>query len=94
MAGFEETFKGLLLEFLKRRGIHATAVTNYEESASSYQYGCETCGDFDTDFEVEIFYDDDSGRSRWNRTYTYDGKFADLIIELSAIDKEMNGEAE
>lgn len=90
MANFKETFNGLLLEFIKRKGIYAAAVTDYSESASQYRYGCETCGDYDTDFEVEIFYEDGSGRSRWSRTYTYDGKFADLINELAAIDEELN----
>lgn len=93
MSNFEETFKALLLEFIKRRGVDATEVTGYDESARSYQYGCETCGDYDTDFEVEIFYvpTDPALRSRWgSNCYTYDGKFSDLLDELIRIGEELD----
>lgn len=88
MAGFKEKFDSLLLEFIKRRGINAIAVTGYYESSSQvWSGGCETCGNYDTEFEVDIYYVYDEAYG--SRTYTYDGKFADLITELAEIDEEL-----
>lgn len=91
MSNFEVTFKGLLLEFLKRRGISATEVTGYEDSSRTESWGgCETCGWDEQVYEVDIYYLNDDPEYRWNKHYTYDGKFSDLLGELIEIGKEMD----
>lgn len=94
MSSFEETFKGLLLEFIKRRGVDAVEVTGYDESVDVYSGGgCPSCAYDEKNFEVEIFYvpTDPALRTRWgSNCYTYDGKFSDLLGELIEIGKELD----
>lgn len=82
MSSFEETFKGLLLEFLKRRGIEAVEVTGYGEDAYVYNSGgCPSCAFDEKEYSVDIFYTPNN-EMQWGSVYTYSGKFSDLLAEL------------
>lgn len=87
MSNFEDTFKGLLLEFIKRWNVDAVEVTAYEEDYRIESYGgCSTCAFDEHIYEVDIFYVDRDG---FRSCYTYTGKFSELLGELIQISKEL-----
>ena len=58
------------------------------ESGSHISGGCETCAY--TVYDVELTYRTPDDPYSWGRTYTYEGKFSDLLDQL--LEQEVDGD--
>jgi len=94
---FKETFKGLLLEFLRRQGIEATEVTQWDDDCDAYTTGYDSYEYTEKEFSVDIYYRTAGMKRRvslWegdeDRVYTYDYNFSKLLEGLIAIAEELD----
>lgn len=78
--GWLEEFLNALLKYVQEHGHPAaTKVTGWDDSAEEWG-GCETCYNGLT-YEVEITFEEPG--YNYGRIYTYNGKFTDLLYELT-----------
>ena len=85
----EDRIHRSMLRMLVERDVDAVEVTDWEEEfIKAWNNGCTTCGygGAEDKYEVHIYYTDSSGKT-WNN-WTYDGKFGDLIQNLTDEDDD------
>ncbi len=76
---------GAMLKYLHTCGITgATEITGYYENTSQ-AYGCETCGP-EYEYTIYIYYT--TPGQPWSSSYTFVGKFGDLIQALDRMTEE------
>lgn len=78
----EDKIKKALARMIERkRGISDVVVIDWDEKfyPASFDGTCEFCGGVPDRYDVTIYYVTPGERPR---TFTYDGKFGDLIREL------------
>ena len=74
-----------MLKYLHECGLtQAVEVTGYYERTSQ-AYGCETCGP-EYYYAVDIYYT--TPDQPWNSSYTFSGKFGDLVAALDRLTDE------
>lgn len=75
-----DDFKAALLRFVQEYYPEAIEVTGWDDSASD-PGGCPTCHS-GLEYEVDIYFRD--GKTKYDRSYTYNGKFTDLLYHITS----------
>jgi hypothetical protein len=80
----EDAIKSAMARMIeKNKEIAGVEVQDWSEEYDKYAFGgCETCGpEYEEEYTVYISYTTPETNS-WSASYTYKGKFTDLIKEL------------